>query len=90
MIAAISARYLLAVCGRLRLATSVRACDLRTSVCDGELQRGQTSEAERWCRVAWTANVNQALTPEGQRAARVKGSVAEHQSSVPPQQRGPA
>ncbi len=56
-----------------------RACDLRSQVCDGEWQRRQTYEAERWCRAAWTASVNQALRPEGRRAAGVKGTVAEYQ-----------
>ena len=48
-------------------------------MCDGEWQRQQTYEAERWCRAAWTTRVNQALTPEGRAAARPKGTVWEYQ-----------
>jgi hypothetical protein len=56
-----------------------RACDLGSQVCGGEWQRRQTNEAERWCRAAWTAGVNQALTPEGIQAAWRKGTVWEYQ-----------
>jgi hypothetical protein len=56
-----------------------RACDLGSQVCGGEWQRRQTYEAERWCRAAWTASVNQALTPEGIQAAWRKGTVWEYQ-----------
>jgi len=56
-----------------------RGCDVKTQVCGGEWRRRQTYEAERWCRAAWTASVNQALTSRGRQAAWAKGTVVEYQ-----------
>jgi hypothetical protein len=47
-------------------------------VCDGEWQRRQTYEAERWCRATRTIAVNQALTPEG-KVANPAGTVVEYE-----------
>jgi hypothetical protein len=55
-----------------------RTCDLKSQRC-GDYQRRQTYEAERWCKAAWTAWVNQTLTPEGTQAAVAKGLVTEYQ-----------
>jgi hypothetical protein len=94
MIAAIYARpvtgrrLLLALLCLLGLAASAhadsawvlwaRTCDLKSER-SGDYQRRQTYEAERWCKAAWTARVNEALTPEGTQAAVTKGTVTEYQ-----------
>ena len=56
-----------------------RTCDVRSQACGGEWQRRETYDADRWCRAAWTAAVNQALTPEGRAVANAKGTVLEYQ-----------
>jgi hypothetical protein len=56
-----------------------RTCDGQSQTCDGKWQRGQTFEAERWCRAARTLAVNEALTPEGRTAAYARGTVMEYQ-----------
>jgi hypothetical protein len=56
-----------------------RTCDVQSSECSGQWRRGQTYEAERWCRAARTLAVNEALTPEGRTAAHARGTVVEYQ-----------
>jgi hypothetical protein len=56
-----------------------RTCDVQSPECGGQWRRGQTYEAERWCRAARTLAVNEALTPEGRTAAIAKGAVVEYQ-----------
>jgi hypothetical protein len=91
MIAAINARisvavvwWLLAIATSSALAdgTSVlwsRACDIRNAVCDGEWQRVQAYEAERWCRAARIAAVDWGLTIKGRQTAERRGAVMEYQ-----------
>jgi len=90
VIAVISARIVGAVlCLVFAFATSAfaegasvlwaRTCDVRSQACGGEWQRRETYEADRWCRAAWTAAVNQALTPEGRAVANARGTVLEYQ-----------
>jgi len=82
-------QFLFALMWLLTLATSVsaegvwvlwaRPCDLKAQTCAGEWQRRQVFDAERWCKAAQTAAVNQALTLEGIRASWRKGIIVEYQ-----------
>ena len=56
-----------------------RTCDIQSPECRGQWRRGQTFEAERWCRAARTLAVNEALTPEGRAIAHARGTVEEYQ-----------
>lgn len=56
-----------------------RTCDVQSPECRGQWRRGQTFEAERWCRAARTLAVNEALTDEGRTAALKRGTVVEYQ-----------
>jgi hypothetical protein len=56
-----------------------RTCNIKSQVCDGEWQRRETYEAERWCRAARATAVNKAFTPEASKAATARGSVDEYQ-----------
>ena len=56
-----------------------RTCNIKSQVCDGEWQRRETYEAERWCRAARATAVNKAFTPEASKAATARGTVDEYQ-----------
>lgn len=56
-----------------------RSCNVKNDTCNGDWQRRQAYEAERWCRAARATLVNQALTPEARETAMRKGSVVEYQ-----------
>ena len=57
----------------------VRTCKAGSQECGGEWQRGQTYEAERWCRAARTVAVNRALTTAGRKPVNTRGLVPEYQ-----------
>ena len=56
-----------------------RPCSVADQTCTGKWERRQVYEAERWCRAARTAAVNQAFTPEGQKLVRERGMVSDFQ-----------
>src|SRR5258705_12017586 len=56
-----------------------RTCDVQSPEGSGQWRRGQTYEAERWCRAARTLAVNEALTTEGRTAAHTRGAAVEDQ-----------
>jgi hypothetical protein len=56
-----------------------RPCEITAQTCTGKWERRQLFDAERWCRVARTAAVNQALTPEGQQVVKQRGTIVEYQ-----------
>jgi hypothetical protein len=83
------ARVPIALCGLALVVTSAsaeggwvlwsRPCDVAAQTCTGKWERRQVFEAERWCRAARTAAVNQAFTPEGQKLVRERGTIREFQ-----------